>query len=466
MRAAASPHAPRRSGHVVVIGASIAGLCMAHALSRHFARVTVVERDLLLPEHDGPRKGVPQGSQLHLLQARGARDLQALFPGLVEELACAGAPVLHDFARVHAEVGGYPQHRGTAIGAPLVLASRPFLEGRIRARALPGLDVLAGHEVLGLVAEGTRIVGVRVHGPGGDGELPADLVVDAGGRGGRCSAWLEAVGLEQPTEECIEVDIRYSAAVVEMPERLPGDDACLAIAATPDRPWGLGVLRQEGNRWIVNAYGYSGYHPPADPHALLQLAAGIVPPAWRDALLAAQWPDRVATARFPRSVRRHYGRVAAPPQGLVVAGDALCSFNPIYGQGMTIGVVEALAIDACLAAGRDHLERRFYAAVDRPVTTAWQLGAVADLRFPGVVGQRQRIAGALLRYVDAVQAAASDDPRVGSAFWRVSSLLDPPTAMFAPPVLLRVAGHRLSRRRRVAAAGHHHRFDQTEVQLP
>lgn len=150
--------------------------------------------------------------------------------------------MLHDFARVHAEVGGHTQHRRTSVGEPLVLASRPFLEARIRARAIPGLDVLAGHEVLGLLAEGTRIVGVRVHGPDGDTELTADLVVDAGGRGARCSAWLAAVGLEQPVEERIEVDIRYSAAIVEMPERLPGNDACLALLSPPTAIFAPSVL--------------------------------------------------------------------------------------------------------------------------------------------------------------------------------------------------------------------------------
>lgn len=429
--------------HAVVIGASMSGLCVASVLAEHFAEVTVLERDSLTggTEH---RRGVPQGSQLHILQPRGARDLEALFPGLLSELEGAGVPVLPDFDRVHADFGGHVQCRQASIGFPFFLASRPFLEATVRARALPRVQLRASTETTALIAEGSRIAGVVVRDANGSARLQADLVVDCSGRGGRCAVWLNELGFGTPAQERIDVDIAYAAAILQMPEVRPGADECLAVAATPARPWGLGSLHQENDRWILTAYGYHAHHPPLDRSGLLDLAKQLVPHHWFLALEDAQWPDRAIGTRFPSSVRRRYDRMRRFPDGLLVLGDALCSFNPIYGQGMTIGAIEALALRDCLTRGHDGLARRVYAAVDKPLGTAWQLGATADRRFPGVAGGRPLHVRALERYVDLLQAAACHDPRVTAAFWRVSSLLDPPGALFSPRVVAAVARHGLT----------------------
>jgi 2-polyprenyl-6-methoxyphenol hydroxylase-like FAD-dependent oxidoreductase len=143
--------------------------------------------------------------------------------------------------------------------------------------------------------------------------------------------------------------------------------------------------------------------------------------------------------RYPRSVRRRYDRLAHHPDGLIVLGDALCSFNPIYGQGMTVAALEALALRDCLADSADNLAARFYAATRRELDTVWRLGAGGDLRFASVPGARPAYLRLLNRYVDALQSSTATDRHVARVFWRVNFLLDPPQRLFRPRILAEVA---------------------------
>lgn len=144
------------------------------------------------------------------------------------------------------------------------------------------------------------------------------------------------------------------------------------------------------------------------------------------------------TYQYPANLRRRYDRMKRLPDGFLVVGDAVCSFNPVYGQGMTVAGLEALALRRCLAAGSDGLARRFFKATSKPVGVAWQLAAGADLALPSVPGPRRLTARVLNRYVDLVQAAAERDPAVATTFLRVTSMLAPPSRLFAPATVARV----------------------------
>ena len=197
----------RRIGdHAVVLGASLAGLLAARVLADTYERVTVVDRDAL-PSNPENRRGVPQGRHAHVLLPRGAQILDELFPGLLDDLAAGGAPVIRDLEELRFSPAG---HRLCLEGHPQDLvayqASRPFLEGHLlaRVRALPTVELVDRCEVVGLVttAAQDRVTGVRIpHGTVGVEEtLDADLVVDATGRGGRAAAWLAAIGYDRPPQ--------------------------------------------------------------------------------------------------------------------------------------------------------------------------------------------------------------------------------------------------------------------------
>jgi 2-polyprenyl-6-methoxyphenol hydroxylase-like FAD-dependent oxidoreductase len=202
------------TGHAVILGAGMAGLFAARVLSERYARVTLIDRDPL-PAGPGVRRGVPQARHVHGFQARGVQVVEELFPGLVTELVEAGASKIGDLSEAHFRVGGHLLSQRPQPIAPVLLASRPYLEYRVRSRveALPNVRFRDCLEVAGLMHESdcdgddAVVTGVRVVPPGGgaEDEVPADLVVDASGRGSRTPAWLEELGYERPAEERIAV---------------------------------------------------------------------------------------------------------------------------------------------------------------------------------------------------------------------------------------------------------------------
>jgi 2-polyprenyl-6-methoxyphenol hydroxylase-like FAD-dependent oxidoreductase len=436
-----------RNGHAVVLGAGIAGLLAARVLTDSHDHVTVIERDRI-PTADDPRRGVPQGGHTHGLMPRGAHAVDQLLPGILDELTRAGAVPVEPLVDIRAVIGGRRLLR-TPIGAAAVQATRPFLERHVRerVRTLSGVELLAGCDVVGLLADGTgaRITGVRVlrRDPGSAVEsVPAELVVDATGRGSRTPVWLEALGFDRPAEDRPRVDLGYASRHLRL---APGADveASVMVGAVPGNARGMAFNAVEGGLRLLTLAGIGrANHPPADDEGFLAFAAAVAPPDVAAAIRAAEPTSVITHYRFPAYQRRHYRRLRRFPDGLLVAGDALCSFNPIYAQGMTVAAVEALELRRCLADGRDGLARRYFAAVDRIVHRAWQMSLGSDLALPEVAGKRTLGIRLMNTYMARLLVLAERDPVVARQFGRVIGLLDAPTALTRPAILRRVLSAR------------------------
>lgn len=425
----------------VVIGASMGGLLAARILSERLERVIVLERDEL-PALGEPRKGVPHGRHAHGLLARGREVLEELFPGMTEELVAAGAIV----GDAGSEAGWFHEggyHSASRAGITALLVSRPLLEGAIarRVRALPNVEILERRDVLGLVTRGGAVVGVRLvrRAAGAAEELArADLTVDASGRGSRAPAWLEAAGYPPPAEEEVRVDVGYATRVYRRaPGQLNGRSA-LVVAGSPDAPRTAAVLAMEGDRWIVSIGGYLGDRAPLDAQGFLAFASGFPAPEVGALAREAEPLSEPLRYRFDASLRRRYERCRRFPSAFLVFGDAICSFNPVYGQGMTVAALEALALRACLARGDEGLARRFFQAAARVVDVPWGVAVASDLRFPGVAGRRTAGVRLLNWYLPRLHRAAHADAAVSKAFLRVAHMLAPPASLLGPAVALRV----------------------------
>ncbi len=427
--------------HAVVIGGSMSGLLAARVLADAHARVTVVDRDDLTPSGT-PRRGVPQGRHIHALLAGGHQALEELFPGLTSELVAHGAAVGDVLGDARLLFGGHRLARADA-GLTVASASRPLLEERVRARvrALPQVTFAPRADVAGLhpSPDGGRITGVRlVRRADGSAEevLAADLVVDASGRGSRAPAWLETLGFGRPGEDRLHVGVRYATRRYRLAgEALDGDLAFIHGPAT-DRPRGGALARLEGGVWMVTLFGLLGDDPPTDPDGFLAFAGSLPFPDLHDALRAGEPIDDPVAFAFPANVRRRYERMRRLPAGFLVMGDALCSFNPVYGQGMTVAAQQAVAL-------RDHIGgdlscERALRSLAGVVDVPWRLTVGADLALPGVAGRRPPGVRIANRYLARLLATAAHDPVVARAFVRVTGLVDRPDALLRPAIARRV----------------------------
>lgn len=431
---------------VVVLGGGMAGLLTARVLSEHYSDIVVVDRDLLSGVR-GPRRGVPHGRHAHALLARGQQIMEELFPGLQQELIAAGIPAGDVAGNLRWYFNGKRLQPAEA-GLLSVSATRPVLEAHIRDRvtALPNVTFVERCTIRGLesTSDGRRITGVRIQREEGDGAeevLTASLVVDATGRGSRTPVWLTELGYERPAEEYVKVDMAYTTRHYRSVGDPYGTDLSINPVAYPANPRGAFFPKLDDGSSMLSLTGMLGDHPPTDPAGFLEFARSLAAPEIYEAIRDAQPIDDPVTFKFPQSVRRRYERLRRFPRGLLVIGDGVCSFNPVYGQGMTVAAMEAWALRKLLRRGAQPSARRFFRAIAPIIDVPWTISAGADLSFPGVRGRRTlqvRIGNA---YMARLHAAATVDPEVTAAFFRVAGLVDPPRALMSPGLVRRVLRH-------------------------
>ena len=427
----------------VVLGASMAGLLAAQVLADSYGQVTVIDRDEL-PEASMHRRGVPHGRHLHALAARGQQALEELFCGLTAELVADGVPAGDMLADTRLFFSGHRLRRAPT-GLGLLCASRPVLEGRVRARvrALPNVRFVDRCDVVGLATtpDRRRVTGARLlRRADGSAEevLGADLVVDATGRGTRTPAWLEALGYPRPPAAQVRVGLGYATRIYRLPPDALGGDLAVLQAATPRHPRAGALQLLEGDRGMVTLAGILGDHPPTDPGGFLDFARSLRFPDIYQAVRDAEPLDDPVAFRFPASVRHRYEKLDRFPDGLLVMGDAVCSFNPIYGQGMSVAALEALALRRHLERGTAPRPRRWFRELARVVDVPWDIAAGGDLVFPGVQGRRTAKVRLVSAYIARLHAAAAHDADLAGAFLRVAGLVAPPGSLLRPGVAARV----------------------------
>ncbi|MFD0692225.1 FAD-dependent oxidoreductase [Actinomadura fibrosa] len=434
-------------GQAVVLGASIAGLFAARVLAEHFRDVLIVERDQVLGV-SGPRQGAPHGVHAHGLHARGHLIVEELFPGITEELRASGAPT-GDLGEMRWYFNAR-RLRPARTGMVSVTAPRPVLEGRVRARVadLANVAFLERHDAVRPVAspDRGRIVGVQVRssdGAAGDAlrTLEADLVVDATGRGSRAPAWLEELGYRRPAEDRVKVGLAYTTRHYRLrPEMFDGVQSINPVAS-PAHPRGAFFGQVGRDVCILSLTGLLGDHPPTDPQAFLEYVRSLPVPDVYDAVRDAEPLDDPVRFTFPASVRRRYERLRRFPAGLLVMGDALCSFNPVYGQGMSVAALQADALRRHLRGGGRAHPRELLPALAGMLDVPWQIAAGGDLHFPGVEGRRTLKVRAGNAYIARLQRAACRDARVTDAYLRVAGLMERPESLMRPRMVLRVVRH-------------------------
>jgi 2-polyprenyl-6-methoxyphenol hydroxylase-like FAD-dependent oxidoreductase len=436
----------------VVIGGSLAGLITARALANHFDRVTIVERDVL-PDDLSQRVGVPQGHHLHVLLARGRVILDQLLPGFLDDLKAAGSVRLDTVADV---AWLYTQGWNGTFESGLVGegCTRPLMELCVRRRLLldARIEIRQALDVVGLITAGGAVRGVQLR-PRGEREAPveelaADFVADASGRGSRAPQWLEQLGYGRPAETIVNAFAGYASAVFEPP------------ASTADLPWkgiylqaqppqhlraGI-VLPVEGGRWIATVYGLGKDYPPTDLEGFLAFTRTLRSKLLYHTLKDARLLEPIVPYRGTENRLRHFERLPRWPERFIVVGDAVCAFNPIYGQGITTAALGAQLLDECF---RNQLDRhpgdlnglgaRFQKQLAKSNQAPWMLATTEDARVPGAEGTSLGLSTRLMhRFLDHVVRRASRDAVVNQTLSEVFHMMKTPAAFFTPRVLPRL----------------------------
>jgi 2-polyprenyl-6-methoxyphenol hydroxylase-like FAD-dependent oxidoreductase len=451
----------RNGNHAVVIGASIAGMCAARVLSDFFDRVTVYERDEL-PAEPANRAAVPQGRHVHLLMARGAEELESHFPGLLDDMVAAGVPILENRPDcIH--FGGAGHVLGTTRELrdefTAYVPSRPHLEWQIRRRAtaIPNVDVIrAGVTEPSFDAARQRVTGVALD----TGEqVPADLVVDTAGRGTRLPVWLQQWGFDRPPEHSVDVGVSYATHQLRIPDGLITEKVVVA-GASREQPRGLGMLLYEDGTWTLTTFGVAKVEPPQDFAEMCALADEVVPAHIAAAIRKGEPIGEVAFHKYPTSKWRRYHKMDRFPAGILPFGDAVASFNPTFGQGMTMTSLQAGHLRRALETPGADLAREFNAATAKSTYPVWTMNAIGDLvlhRASGPMPWWYRPVGALF---DQFLGAAETDPVLAEWFLRRFSLLDSLYMVPSMKLVGRTIGHNMRlflAEKRAASRSAHHR---------
>ena len=413
---------------VVVLGASMAGLFAAAAAAGRGNSVMVLERDVL-PGDPKPRAGVPQGEQPHVFLFRGLLALEELLPGSRQELLGVGA-VPFDTGELPwlAEQGWLPVGQRAF---EVLSVTRPLFEHVIRRRVeeLAGVQIRAGSKVTSLRCRDQQWeVGLA------DGSTAlTDLVVDASGRSSRLPVWLTDAGVRAAPVSQVDSGVGYATRMyAAAPSQF--DAVGVVIQQTPATLVGGIALPVEGGRWLVSAVGCGEHRPPRDAAGFESFLQRLPDPALAELARHAEPISTVAVHRQTSNRRHYYEQVPNWPNGLLVVGDALCAFNPIYGQGITVAACEALLLRQALATRLGpgytrRLLRKFAAVVSLP----WAISTSEDLRYPTSAGRQslpQALLGQWTRQLSGL--AAHGDRRAHAVLARVYHLMGSPALLFHP----------------------------------
>ena len=430
----------------VVVGAGIAGLAAARVLSDCFEQVVLLERDQLsdTPVH---RPGTPQSRHAHGLLVGGQRALSELFPDFERDLVEAGAVKVRSNLDVRVERPGYDPFPQRDLGLISYALSRPAIEFSVRQRLRPHANIYLRDQCrvseLLFSTKGTAVTGVRFEERGvGSQELFTDLVVDASGHGAPTLELLKVMGHPMPEETIIGVDQAYATAIFHVPSDAPADwKSVLTFAGLPPNiARGALLWPIEGNRWILGLGGRHGDTPPTDVDGFMDFARSLRTQTIYNAVKNAKLDGEIARYGFRDNVLRHFERLQVFPRGLIPIGDAICRFNPVYGQGMTVAAQEACLLRVLLTSGSplddllERLAKGFFEKIPALIETPWNVSTF-DFIHPATRGQRPPDFESRVQFAGALMKLAAEDSAVHRLNAEVQHLLKP-RSVYRDPALL------------------------------
>ncbi len=437
-------------GTAIVIGGSIAGMAAAKVLTETFARVIVLEQDLDHQRREG-RPGAAQGWHLHHLLIEGQRQLETIFPGIIDEMVAAGAFKVDMGEQYRLMLAG-SWKKVVKSGIEIVCAGRPLLEWCVRRRldGEPTIDYRYDHEVVDLAydARARRVFGVRVVHDGIQELLAAEFVLDAAGKNTPLPALLERHGIGKPMleEDCI--NCFYSTMLHKVPPERAWDDKVMVIcyAHRPYQQYYAAQYYLDRSRTVLSTslVGYNCYRPPRNAQEFREFARLMPSPVIGNELDGLEPCSAVHNFRYPTMQRYHYEDMRHLPAGLLSIGDAYCSADPVSGAGMTKALLELAVLRRLFRSGTacdQRFVRRYYRQISRVADLVWSVIREQNLRYPwikDVERKRPFYFRAQNWYIDRVLERMHEDPDLYRLYLSVTHFLAPPTVMLRPATVFKV----------------------------
>jgi len=423
--------------HAVVIGAGIAGLLAAAALADAFDEITIIEKDAL-PESPRFRSGVAQGAHVHTLLGYGVEAMDSLLPGVMADLYCAGAvKIQRNFDIWFHDTLGPTPIRDVGILTPSV--TRPLLEHVIRQRvlALNNVNIRDSTKMLDFESdEQGRVLAVQVLSNDISESIAADLFVECSGRASSLAGWLSTQGFGEVPSQRLKILMGYTSGFFRLPEDVARNaKACLMMAVPPGYRAAY-LTPVDGDMWLATMYGRGRDFAPRDHAGFVAWAKGLPHPVVHDMLVRAEPVSDLKTYKIPFGIWYRYDQMSNFPRGLIPMGEALTSFNPMYGQGMSLAAGQALSLREAIAGGLDSdLSMRYFEKCHALNSAGWSVMETRDFAYDCTSGDRPADLEARWQSAAEIRQLAETDSEVHTLSVRVTHLLESPSELAHPEIL-------------------------------
>jgi 2-polyprenyl-6-methoxyphenol hydroxylase-like FAD-dependent oxidoreductase len=432
--------------HAIVVGAGLGGVSAARVLSDYFDEVMILDRDELTVDTIA-RPGVPQAKHPHLLLGGGLKALENLFPGFGNELMEAGAePIDPGFDSLY-EFPGRDVCPKVKLNWSTYSMTRPLIEHILRRQVerLGNIKVRGGCRVLNIVGESNvhAATGIQCQMVDGSREtLKSDLIVDASGNGSLTLEFLKSTGRRPPVETNLGVNIRYASALFERSPILNGYKTVSSLPSERGQTRGGLIVPAENSTNQVVLSGRGKDIPPTDGDEFLSYARQLSTLTIYNAIKNAKRLTDITPFSFPESRWRHFAQIPDFPRGVLPIGDAICRFNPVYGQGMTVASQEANLLSDLLQTLDGHslatLAPTFLSKAETLIADPWAMSAIPDLIYPQTIGERPPDFEDRLNFQSALDRLAVRDVNIYKLLVEIRHLLKPLTLLDDPSLVMRV----------------------------
>jgi flavin-dependent dehydrogenase len=429
--------------HALVIGGSITGMTAAQVLSKYFDTVTIIEKDNI--KSLDARNGTPQANHIHTLLVKGKQVFAEIFPELEEDMRESGALGLDYILNGQYFIDGYWTPR-FASGLDSYFSSRTLLETTIRKQVQKNNKIKFMHGIVTeLVSDNKKDISVKIKSGkefSSEQILHGDIIVDASGRNSKTSEWLQDIGYARPEETHVDSNIGYATRCYKIPKEYQDLKEFIVILNHPPfQPKMGGILPIEGKKWKVTMYSIGKDLPTTDEKEFLEFSKTLADLRVYDMIKNAEPESEIHGYRVKGSRLIHYERSKSWPENYIALGDAVCTLNPFYGQGMTVAALGCKLLDDFLKknleSNHKNLSLEFQKELYKKNLYPWLLATGEDFRWPTTKGQRPNLFARLVQvYADDILYLSPHSKLAARSFQEMMQMVKSPLVLFHPKLII------------------------------